>query len=52
MLVFHSLTMHKALPNATQDQVRISLDNRYQRVRDPIDEGALKPHLGLEPGAG
>jgi ectoine hydroxylase-related dioxygenase (phytanoyl-CoA dioxygenase family) len=45
VLMFHSLTMHKALPNRTRDEVRISLDNRYQRVGDPIEPGALKPHM-------
>jgi hypothetical protein len=44
VLIFHSLTMHQALPNRTNDQVRVSLDNRYQRAGDEIDPGALKPH--------
>jgi ectoine hydroxylase-related dioxygenase (phytanoyl-CoA dioxygenase family) len=45
VVVFHSLTMHRALPNRTQDEVRVSLDNRYQRAGDEIDPSSLKQHL-------
>jgi ectoine hydroxylase-related dioxygenase (phytanoyl-CoA dioxygenase family) len=45
VVIFHSLTMHRALPNRTTDEVRISLDNRYQRAGDTIDPGSLKPHI-------
>ncbi|MDP6442800.1 MAG: phytanoyl-CoA dioxygenase family protein [Pirellulaceae bacterium] len=44
-LVFPALTIHKALPNVTEDRLRVSLDNRYQRVGDPIAEHMLNPHL-------
>ena len=44
-LIFPFLTIHKALPNITEDRLRVSLDNRYQRVDDPIAEHMLKPHL-------
>ena len=44
-LIFPALTVHKALPNVTADRLRISLDNRYQRVGDPIAEHMLNPHL-------
>lgn len=44
-LVFPALTVHKAMPNITQDRLRVSLDNRYQRVSDPIAEHMLGPHL-------
>ena len=37
VLIFHSLTVHKGLPNRT-DRLRISLDNRYQRASEPICE--------------
>jgi len=47
-LFFHSYTIHKALPNLTERQLRISTDNRYQREGDDIDPGALKPHFGLD----
>jgi hypothetical protein len=45
-LIFPALTIHKALPNLTDDRLRVSLDNRYQRVGDPIAEHMLNPHLG------
>lgn len=44
-LIFPALTIHKALPNVTEDRLRVSLDNRYQRVGDPIAEHMLNPHL-------
>jgi len=44
-LIFPFLTIHKALPNLTEDRLRVSLDNRYQRVGDPIAEHMLTPHL-------
>jgi hypothetical protein len=45
IVVFHSLTMHRALPNHTANEVRISLDNRYQRTCDEIDPGSMRPHI-------
>jgi hypothetical protein len=44
-LIFPALTIHKALPNYTADRLRVSLDNRYQAVGDPIAEHMLQPHL-------
>jgi hypothetical protein len=44
-LIFHSLTVHQALPNRTPDRLRISLDNRYQALDQPIAEHMLLPHL-------
>ena len=44
-LIFHSLTVHQALPNRTADRLRISLDNRYQAQDLPIAEHMLLPHL-------
>ena len=46
-LFFHSYTIHKAMPNLTEDRLRLSTDNRYQRPKDAIDPGALKPHMNL-----
>lgn len=46
-LFFHSYTIHKAMPNLTSDRLRLSTDNRYQRPKDDIDPGALKPHMEL-----
>ncbi len=43
-LIFPALTIHKALPNYTEDKLRLSLDNRYQAVGDPIAEHMLEPH--------
>ncbi len=44
-LIFHSLTVHKALPNQTDEIMRISLDNRYQAATDVINDRQLQPHL-------
>jgi len=46
-LIFLALTVHKALPNLTEDRLRVSLDNRYQAVDDPIAEHMLEPHLNI-----
>jgi ectoine hydroxylase-related dioxygenase (phytanoyl-CoA dioxygenase family) len=35
-ILFSSLTVHCALPNATRDRVRISVDYRYQAADEPI----------------
>ena len=43
-LIFPALTIHKALPNYTEDKLRLSLDNRYQAVGDPVAEHMLEPH--------
>lgn len=45
VLIFHSHTMHQALPNKTPDELRISIDNRYQRADDEIDPAALESHI-------
>jgi ectoine hydroxylase-related dioxygenase (phytanoyl-CoA dioxygenase family) len=44
-LFFHSYTIHKAMPNLTEDTLRVSTDNRYQLSTDDIHEGSLKPHF-------
>lgn len=44
-LIFPALTIHKALPNVTENRLRVSLDNRYQRVGDPIADHMILPHL-------
>ncbi|MEU1762953.1 phytanoyl-CoA dioxygenase family protein [Micromonospora sp. NPDC005652] len=46
VVVFHSMTVHQALPNRTADRIRISADFRYQRASDP-----MTPHM-LEPSGG
>lgn len=44
-LFFPATTVHQALPNATENLMRISLDNRYQREGGRIAEHMLRPHL-------
>jgi hypothetical protein len=46
VVIFHSMTVHKALPNRTADRIRVSADFRYQRISDP-----MAPHM-LEPSGG
>ncbi len=41
-LVFHSMTVHGALPN-TSPHIRLSADYRFQSASDPIAERSLKP---------
>ena len=44
-LIFPSLTVHQALPNHTEDRLRVSLDNRYQARDRPIAQHMLEPHM-------
>ena len=46
-LMFHSYTVHKAMPNLTRDRLRISTDNRYQRKSDEIAELSTRSHYNL-----
>lgn len=46
-LIFPALTIHKALPNITEDRLRVSLDNRYHAIGDTIAEHMLLPHLNI-----
>jgi ectoine hydroxylase-related dioxygenase (phytanoyl-CoA dioxygenase family) len=48
VLLFHSHSVHKALPNLSGNQIRISTDNRYQRADDTIDPSSLKQHFGFD----
>ena len=43
-LFFPALTIHKALPNYTEDRLRLSLDNRYLKVGEEIADHMLEPH--------
>lgn len=47
-LFFHAFTIHKALSNLSENRLRLSTDNRYQRRQDDIDPGALLPHFQLD----
>jgi ectoine hydroxylase-related dioxygenase (phytanoyl-CoA dioxygenase family) len=44
VIVFHSLTIHRALPNDS-DRMRISVDFRYQAEGQNITERCLRPHF-------
>jgi len=46
-LVFHSLTVHKAVPNQFPDRLRLSVDYRYQPLSMPIQENSLKTHCDM-----
>jgi len=45
ILIFHSHTLHCALPNYT-NRMRLSVDYRYQRATEPMTQRCLKPHFG------
>ena len=47
LLVFHSLTVHRALPNKTK-QMRLSVDYRFQREYEDITAPCLEPHFQRE----
>ena len=49
-LIFPSLTVHQALPNYTEDRLRVSLDNRYQARNLPIAQHMLEPHMQATSG--
>lgn len=44
VVLFHSLTVHKALPNLSPDRLRLSVDFRYQPVSHPVAPSSLRPH--------
>ncbi len=46
VLFFHSLTVHRGLPNRSGNRIRLSVDYRYQRASDPIMDKVLTPHQG------
>ena len=47
-IIFHSLTVHKALPNVTKDLLRVSCDFRYQLLAEPVVVwDSLRPHMQL-----
>lgn len=48
LLVFHSLTVHRALPNTTK-QMRLSVDYRFQKEHEDITSPCLEPHFRQEP---
>ena len=47
-LLFHSHTIHKAMPNMTKDRIRLSTDNRYFRQGDAVVPRLMEArHHGL-----
>ena len=48
-IIFHSLTVHRAIPNTFKDRVRLSVDYRYQPLSMPIEEKSLLAHGNLLP---
>lgn len=45
-LLFHSLTIHKALPNLSPNRIRLSVDFRYQGISKPVTQASFQPHHG------
>jgi ectoine hydroxylase-related dioxygenase (phytanoyl-CoA dioxygenase family) len=43
-VIFHSHTVHRSLPNVAEC-LRLSVDYRFQREREPLVEGCLRPHF-------
>lgn len=44
VIMFHSHTVHKGLPNVSEDKIRVSVDFRYQGVSQPVTHSSLLPH--------
>lgn len=48
VLIFHSHTVHKSMPNQIPGQIRLSCDYRYQPASEVIEPASLKPHGPFE----
>lgn len=46
VLIFHSCTVHKAEPNRSQNDVRMSIDTRFCDYGAPVYSTNLEPHHG------
>jgi hypothetical protein len=46
-VIFHSHTVHGAMPNLSGDRLRLSVDNRYQRQGDEYGSAATRTHHDL-----
>lgn len=44
VIVFHSLVVHRALPNIVPDRLRLSVDFRYQPLSHPVHASSMLPH--------
>jgi ectoine hydroxylase-related dioxygenase (phytanoyl-CoA dioxygenase family) len=47
VVIFHSHTIHEALPNLTGDTIRLSIDNRYQLDGSAIEASSMGTHYNL-----
>jgi ectoine hydroxylase-related dioxygenase (phytanoyl-CoA dioxygenase family) len=47
VLTFPSLTVHRALKSHHKNQIRLSLDVRYQSLAEEVEEKSLLPHCDL-----
>ena len=45
VVLFHSLTVHRGLPNDSPDRIRLSVDYRYQPMSHPVVADSLLPHF-------
>ncbi len=45
VLLFHSHTVHRALPNEDPQRLRLSVDYRYQPISHPVVADSLLPHF-------
>ena len=48
-LIFHSLAVHRAVPNTLKDRLRLSVDYRYQAISLPVEEKSLLTHCNVLP---
>jgi ectoine hydroxylase-related dioxygenase (phytanoyl-CoA dioxygenase family) len=44
VVIFHSHAIHRALPNLSEDRLRLSVDYRYQGASRPVTRASLLPH--------
>lgn len=44
LIVFHSHTVHKSMPNGMPNRIRMSCDYRFQPIDDVIEHASLLPH--------
>ena len=49
VLLFHSHSVHRGRDNRTPDQLRLSVDYRYQPISEPVTEFSLLPHYNRAP---
>ena len=47
VLTFPCFTVHRALSSRHRDQIRLSIDARYQAISEPVEQKSLLPHCKL-----